>query len=124
GVVVAERYAPLRPVEEGGRHDLEAAPGIVVADFADVRVDAEDFVQDDEAAAIRAGRVRQIGTEPVAVGGLQVDVVTQRRDALILAHHDRDAHSLLGARRRATSISPAALLAVRYFCSTLFLTNL
>ena len=61
--------------------------------------------------------------EAMAVGGPQLDIDTQRRDALILAHHDGTPTLLTSARRRARHF-PAALLARRYFCSTLFLTSL
>jgi hypothetical protein len=59
----------LRAVEQGGRHSDVAIGGKTVANRADVLVDAEDFLDDDDATLRRALRIGAIGAELVAVGG-------------------------------------------------------
>ena len=53
----------LRAVEQRRRHRGIAIAGEVVADLADVLVDAENLLDDDDAALRRAGRIGPIGAE-------------------------------------------------------------
>src|SRR6476620_7384499 len=94
-LVVAECHTSLGPIEQRRRYDFEAAVGIVVTDFPDVRIDAEDLVQNYKTSAIGSGWGRQVRAEPVAISRMQLCVSTLSRGdwPLILADHDSDAHS-------------------------------
>ena len=74
-LVVAELDARLVAVEDRRRDAVVAVLGVAVGDAADVRVDAEDLLDDHQpAAVVRRVRRRLVGGEQVAVGGLELDV--------------------------------------------------
>ncbi len=67
----------LRPVEQRRRDRGVAFLGKVVADLADVLVDAENLLNDDDAALRRAGRIGAIGAKLEAVGRGEREMLTQ-----------------------------------------------
>ena len=74
---VAALEVLLRAIEQRRRHRGVAFVGEAVADRADVLVDAENFLNDDDAALRRARRIGAIGAELMAVGGGQCELLTQ-----------------------------------------------
>ena len=64
---VAELDAGTDAVEQRRRHDMIALRRIAVADAPDVRGDAEDLLQQNEAAARRLVRPRLVGRQHVPV---------------------------------------------------------
>jgi hypothetical protein len=68
---VRELEVALDAVEERGRDAEEALGGILVCDGADVGVDAEDLLHDDESGDWLAGGFGHIGREFVTIFGLE-----------------------------------------------------
>ena len=68
-LVVAELEAGRHPVVERRREGTVACFGVAIALIADMGVDAEGFLNDDNAAASRAGGRGLIGADLMAVGG-------------------------------------------------------
>ena len=65
------------PVEQGRRHGGVAFAREPVADRADVMVDAEDFLNDHDAALGRARGIGAIGAQLELVGGREREMLTQ-----------------------------------------------
>ena len=65
--VIADFEAGLGAVEQGRRDRQIAMRGVEVGDRANVMIDAHDFLNDDNAAARRAGGVGAPGAEFEAV---------------------------------------------------------
>jgi hypothetical protein len=70
---IAELHAGLDAVESGRRHREVSVRRVAIGDRADVRVDAEYFLDDDDASLGTAGGLRDISGEYEAVGCLEVD---------------------------------------------------
>ena len=64
-------------IENRRRHSRIALVGEAVADGADVMIDAEDFLNDDDAALRRPARLGAIGTELETVGCDERKMLTQ-----------------------------------------------
>jgi hypothetical protein len=65
------------PVEQGRRHGGVALAGQPIADRADVMIDAEDFLDDHDAALGGARRVGAIGAQLKLVCGCEREVLAQ-----------------------------------------------
>jgi hypothetical protein len=61
-------------VEEVRRQDEITLLGILIGDLADMAVDAEDFLAEQDAGALAARRRRQIAAESLAVPARDLDV--------------------------------------------------
>ena len=99
-VVVGELDAPLPAVEEGRRDGQIAFPGKPVGDLADMAVDAENFLDDDDAALGAAFgvafRPSAVGVEFMAVGRRQSDGLAH--SALPVCSVKRSAKGPVGQR--------------------------
>ena len=73
---VTDVHAALVAVEQRRRDHEVAVGGKPVADAADVAVDAEDLLRDDDRSARRADRIRAPCRQPEAVTGGEFDETT------------------------------------------------
>ena len=96
---VADVDVALVAIEQRRGDRPVAIGGVAVADAADVAVDAEDLLRDDEPAARRSGGIGTIGGKPESVRRSEVDHLSHRpfllRHATVLvcslSHRPRDA---------------------------------
>ena len=68
GAVVGKFDIAFDAIEEGGSDGEKSVARVAVGDGADVLVDAEDFLDDDEAGDGRSGWTGDVGIELMAVG--------------------------------------------------------
>nr|ABU51111.1 BpiB07 [uncultured bacterium Bio9] len=73
--VVAELDAAFDMIEERRRDCGVAVVGETVGDVAHVRIDAEDFLHDDDAAFRRALRLRDVGADALHARRIEVDLL-------------------------------------------------
>jgi hypothetical protein len=71
--VIAKLNARRDAIEQGGRHGMIANSGKIVGNVANVMIDAEDLLENDEAAARIAARHALIGAYCRAVLGRELD---------------------------------------------------
>lgn len=71
-------------IEECGGHSGEALGGIIIHDGADVAVDAEHFLNDDDRGRGGCGRLRDIRTKGMTVGSGKLDVRAHGRSLQFL----------------------------------------
>ena len=76
GLLVARLVVLLHAIVDRRRDGDVAMRGVEIGGGADVMVDAEDFLNDDDAALGRAGRSGQIGADLDAVPGGQFDMLS------------------------------------------------
>ena len=71
--VIGQFDAALGAVEDRRGERGVAGPGETIRDRLDVMIDAEDFLDDDDAALGPTGRRRLVGADRRSVGGVQID---------------------------------------------------
>src|SRR6185295_6804860 len=101
-------HAALHAVEERRSERHVAVRGPAVGDLLDVRVDSEDLLDYDQAAAWRAGGCRAVGGELVSVFGAERERLTHRRSSFVARMpHDGCSHGAidLAARNEAVTRS-------------------
>jgi len=76
GTVPALKILHL-PIEQCGRYSGIAFAGQPITDCANMMIDAEDFLDDHDAAFCRAGRVCPVGTQLELVGRCERELLTQ-----------------------------------------------
>src|SRR5690606_14702187 len=74
-LVIVQLDVLVDEVEHGRRHGDEAVLGEAVNDGADMPVQAEDLLYDDQRSLGRNRRIAAVGTDP-AVGGFQTQAAT------------------------------------------------
>src|SRR2546428_771287 len=84
GLLIAHLDAALDAVEERGGQGDEAVGGEAVGELLDVRVDAEDLLDDDESAAGLALGRRPVRAELESILGREVDHLSHRGGLLFL----------------------------------------
>src|SRR5439155_20426650 len=84
GLLIAHIDAALDAVEERGGQGDEAVGGEAVRELLDVRVDAEDLLDDDESAAGLALGRRPVRAELESILGREVDHLSHRGALLFL----------------------------------------